>query len=59
MPSNSQNQKKSAPFPNDAELRQYFNTLPASVQETLVQSGVQVQDLQELKQCAEKFIGKA
>ena len=57
--SNSPCQKKSAPFQDDAELRQYFNTLPTSVQETLVQSGVQVQDVQELQQCVEKFMGKA
>ena len=37
------------------EMKAYFDSLPAAVQETIVQSGIQVADLAGLKQCAQTF----
>lgn len=40
-----------APFEDNAALRAYFDTLPRSIQEMLVQSGAQVQCVRELRDC--------
>ena len=42
----------------DPAMKQYFDTLPTSVQETIVQSGVEVNSVEQLKQCAEHFLQK-
>ena len=42
----------------DPNMKQYFDTLPPSVQETIMQSGVQVDSLEQLKACAENFMKK-
>lgn len=42
----------------DPAMKQYFDTLPTSVQETIVQSGVEVNSVEQLKQCAEHFSRK-
>ena len=42
----------------DPAMKQYFDTLPTSVQETIVQSGVEVNSVEQLKQCAEHFMQK-
>lgn len=33
-------------------MKQYFDTLPTSVQETIIQSGMEVNSLEQLKQCS-------
>lgn len=40
---------------NDA-MRQYFDTLPPYVQETITQVGPKLATLEELKACAEKLM---
>lgn len=40
------------------EMKAYFDSLPPAVQETIVQSGIQVTDLAGLKQCAQTFSTK-
>lgn len=42
----------------DPAMKQYFDTLPKNVQETIVQSGVEVSSLEQLKQCAQHFMQK-
>lgn len=42
----------------DPAMKQYFDTLPTSVQETIIQSGMEVNSLEQLKQCAEHFMQK-
>lgn len=42
----------------DPEMKQYFNTLPAFVQETIRQSGLRPADLQGLKQAAKNLMDK-
>ncbi len=37
------------------EMQQYFNSLPAIVQETLTQSHMKIHSLEELKKCAENL----
>lgn len=39
----------------NAKMRQYFNTLPTYVQETIYQSGVQVASVEELQKCGENM----
>lgn len=48
-------QSWSAPFEDNAALRAYFNTLPKSIQEMLVQSGAQVSCVRELRDCVEQL----
>lgn len=43
----------------NAQMEQYFATLPVYVQETLHQSGTQVHSLAELKQCAQTMTNGA
>lgn len=43
--------------PQEAEkMQQYFNTLPTNLQETIKQSGIELHNEQELKNCAEHFM---
>ena len=47
------------PIPTqEPAMKQYFDTLPVSVQETIMQSGVEVNSLDQLKQCAQHFMQK-
>ena len=41
---------------DDPRMREYFSSLPAIVQESLRQSGVEISTLGELKKCAEHFM---
>lgn len=43
---------------NDPQIKQSFETLPAFVQETVKQSGVQIQSAQQLEQCAQNLTKK-
>ena len=45
-------------FMDNVEMQQYFNSLPAIVQETLKQSHMKIHSLEELKKCAEHLIRK-
>lgn len=40
----------------DREMSLYFQTLPKSIQETMMQSGMAPANLQELKQCAKNWL---
>ncbi len=42
----------------DPCMKQYFDTLPAAVQETILQSGVEIHSLEQLKACATHFMNK-
>lgn len=42
----------------DPAMKQYFDTLPAGVQEMILQSGAEVNSLDQLKQCAEHLMQK-
>lgn len=46
------------PINNDPAMKQYFNTLPTFVQETIRQSGLIPADLQALKQAADNLMKK-
>lgn len=41
---------------NNQEMNMFFHTLPQSVRETMIQSGVKVKDMDELKKCAQNFM---
>lgn len=45
-------------FKNNAELCQFFDSLPSYVQETIMQSGVEIQSLEQLKKIAEEYNAK-
>lgn len=47
-----------SPVCKNQEMQQYFNTLPQFVQETLTQSGPEMNTLQDLKCCAENLMKK-
>lgn len=38
------------------EMNLFFHTLPQAVQETMVQSGLKADNLEELKKCAQNFM---
>lgn len=40
-------------YENNPDLRQYFESLPINVKNQILESGVQIATLGELKQCAE------
>ncbi|MBQ2676328.1 MAG: hypothetical protein IJF54_02865 [Clostridia bacterium] len=43
---------------SNSDVQQYFNTLPPAVQETVIQSGVQITSVDHLKQVVENFQSK-
>lgn len=44
-------------FQNDPAMQDYFNTLPVLVQESIKQSGAELNNLQEMKDFAAKLLG--
>ena len=40
------------------EIKQYFESLPASLQETLIQSGAKIDSLEQLQKLAAEFQNK-
>ncbi len=40
------------------EMKEYFNTLPAIVQETIKQTNIKLNDINDLKSCAENLMAK-
>ena len=40
----------------DPAMERYFASLPSSLQETIMQAGVDFDDLEDLKSCAEQFL---
>ena len=46
------------PLTQDPEIRQCFQSLPAYVQETIHQSGVEITSKQQLQQCADNLMKK-
>lgn len=51
-------QKEQNPF-TDPDMRQYFSSLPAIVQESIEQSGVKFESLSQLQTFAEGLIHKS
>lgn len=47
-----------ANFKKNLDSNQYFMSLPAYVQETIKQSGVEICSEEELRSCAEKLMKK-
>lgn len=43
------------PIENDPEMKRYFESLPKYLQETLLQSGVEVTNLQQLTALVNRF----
>ena len=43
-------------FQDDPAMQNYFNTLPALVQESIKQSGVEICNLQQMKDFANKLL---
>ncbi len=43
------------PIENDPQMKQYFDALPKYLQETLLQSGAEVTNLQQLTELAQRF----
>lgn len=52
----NQNETFTNVLKKDPEMSLYFDTLPRSVQETMIQSGVKISNLEELKQCAKNWL---
>lgn len=44
---------------NNPEIKQYMNTLPAFVQESIRQSGLQVTSKEQLEQCVSHVLTKS
>ncbi len=44
------------PVEIDPKMKAYFESLPVNIQEQLMQSGVSLQNEQELRQCAENLM---
>lgn len=45
----------SNPFQDNPEMAEYFATLPAFVQETIMQAGVKPSSIEDLRGCAENL----
>lgn len=45
-------------FAENPDLQKYFHSLPVSVQENIMQSGVQITSLKQLQKCAETLLRK-
>lgn len=43
-------------FKDNIDSNQYFKTLPTYVQETIKQSGIDINSEEELRKCAEKLM---
>lgn len=41
------------------QMKEYFNTLPENVKESILQSGAKINSLEDLKAVAEGFTGNA
>lgn len=41
--------------PEKNQMQQYFNQLPAYIQENIEQSGIEIQSIDQLKKCAENL----
>ena len=41
--------------PEQSQMQQYFNQLPSYIQENIEQSGIKIQSMEQLKNCAESF----
>ncbi len=52
------NQPNQNPVFTHPDMKQYFDTLPKFVQETITQSGASLNTLQDLKACAENLMKK-
>lgn len=46
------------PIFDNTQMKQYFDSLPKSVQESIVQSGAKADSLEQLQQLADNFSGK-
>jgi hypothetical protein len=46
------------PVFQDENLNAYFNTLPKTVQESIMQSGVKMYTVQDMQKFAEQYMGK-
>ncbi len=44
------------PIKDNPQMKQYFNSLPAYVQESIKQSGIEVRTLEDLRSCAENMM---
>ena len=42
----------------NSKIRECFDSLPKSIQETIMQSGADFNSAEELKNCAQNFLGK-
>ena len=41
--------------PEQNQMQQYFNQLPSYIQENIEQSGIKIQSMEQLKNCAENL----
>ena len=49
------NNKTQPAWENDPQMQQYFQSLPAYIQESIKQSGVSANSVEELRRCAENL----
>lgn len=42
-------------YPEQNQMQQYFNQLPSYIQENIEQSGIEIQSMEQLKNCAENL----
>ena len=45
-------------FKNDPKIAEYFNTLPSIAQESIMQSGIEIDSVEHLKQLSDKFLNE-
>lgn len=43
---------------DDKNMQEYFNSLPAFIQENIIQSGAKINSLEQMKSCAEAVINQ-
>lgn len=43
---------------DDPQIQQYFETLPAFIQDSIMQSGIIITSVEQLKSCAEHIVEK-
>mgnify|MGYP001454036872 CR=1 FL=1 len=54
----TQNNSGCCPFENKPEMQKYFDSLPAYVQENIMQTGVEITSLDQLHKCADNLLKK-
>lgn len=49
-------ENQNSPLQQDPQMKQYFDSLPAYVQENIMQTGVELCNMDQLRSCAENLM---